>query len=97
MLNLNPFINLISSILSIYKFLLILYIIFYYLFMFKIVNPYNQFILQINRFLVKIIEPALNKIRNYIPSFSGIDISVIILFLAIHFIQDILYSYLYVY
>ena len=97
MLNLNPFINLIANILSIYKFLLILYIIFYYLFMFKIINPYNQFLLQINRFLVKIIEPALNKIRHYIPTFSGIDLSVLILFLAIHFTQDILYSYFYVY
>jgi YggT family protein len=96
MLNLNPFINLISSILSIYQFLLILYIVFYYLFMFKVVNPYNQFIIQINRFLIKIIEPVLNKIRHYIPSFSGIDLSILILFLAIHFTQDILYSYLYV-
>ena len=97
MININPFINLISAILSIYKFLLILYIILYYLLMFKVINPYNQFIIQVNRFLIRIIEPVLEKIRIYVPSIAGIDISVIILFLAIHFTNDLLYTYLYVY
>lgn len=95
MINLNPFINLISSILSIYNFCLILYVILHYLFLFKVINPYNQFVKQIHIFLNKILEPVLSRIRKFMPDINGIDFSVIILFLAIYFIKDVLYTYLY--
>ena len=65
--------------------------------MFKIINPYNRFIIQINQFLVNIIEPVLKRIRRYIPHIAGIDVSIIIVFLAIYFIRDVLYTYFYVY
>ena len=96
MINLNPFINLISSILSIYTFCLIVYVILFYLLMFKVVNPYNQFVQAVNRFLIKIIEPVLAKIRRFVPVIAGVDIAMIVLFLAIYFIQDILHTYFYV-
>lgn len=97
MINLNPFINLISSILSLYTICLIVYVVMHYLFLFKVINPYNQFVQQVNRFLVRILEPVLGKIRNYIPSINGIDLSVLVLFLGIYFVRDILYTYFYVY
>ncbi len=96
MINLNPFINLISAILSIYTFCLILYVILHYLFLFKIINPYNQFVQQFHIFLIKITEPILSKIRKYIPNINGIDISIIVLFLVIYFIKDVLYTYFYI-
>lgn len=65
--------------------------------MFKVINPYNRFIIQVNQFLIKIIEPLLKKIRDYIPPVAGIDLSMIIVFLAIHFTKDVLYTYLYTY
>ena len=97
MVNLNPFINLISSILSIYSFLLIVYIVMYYLMMFSVINQYNQFVVRVNRFLIGIIEPVLRKLRVYIPSMGGVDLSMIALFLLIHFTRDVLYTYFYVY
>jgi YggT family protein len=96
MININPFINLIASVLSIYSFLLLLYVIFHFLFLFKVVNPHNQFILLINRFLHRVIEPVLVKLRRYIPPISGFDVSVLILFLMIGFVKDMLYTYFYV-
>jgi YggT family protein len=96
MINLNPFINLIFSILSIYTFCLILYVIFFYLLMFKVINPHNQFVQAVNRFLIRIIEPVLAKIRKFVPIVAGVDISIIVLFLAIYLIRDILYTYVYV-
>jgi YggT family protein len=96
MINLNPFINLISSALSIYSFCLFIYVILYYLYLFKVINPYNQFVQQLHRFLGRIIEPVLAKIRKFIPNINGVDISVIILFLLIYFVKDVLYTYLYV-
>ena len=97
MINLNPFINLIGSILSIYAFLLFIYIIMYYLTIFNIINRYSKIVIKVNGFLYKIFEPVLAKIRRYIPNISGIDISVIVLFLLIHFSKDVLYTYFYVF
>jgi|TARA_Y100000389_G_scaffold32720_1_gene27844 YggT family protein len=86
----NAFINLANSALGIYQFFLICYIVMHYLFLFKIVNPHNQFVNQIYGFLIKIFEPVLKKIRNYIPNINGIDLSIIALFLLIAFTQQIL-------
>lgn len=97
MINLNPFINLIDSILGIYSLLLFCYVIIFYLLLFKIINPYSQFVIKLNRFLAKIFEPVLAKIRRYIPPLGNVDISIIVLFLAIQFFRDILYNYFYVY
>lgn len=97
MLNLNPFVNLLGSLLSIYSFLVFVYIILYYLLMFKVINPYNKFVIIINRSLIQLIEPVLEKIRKFIPNFGGIDISIIILFVLIQFARDVLYTYFYVY
>ena len=55
MININPFIDLIGGILSIYSFLLIIYIVLYYLLMFKIINPYSEIVIRVNRFLIQII------------------------------------------
>ncbi len=97
MINLNPFVNLLGSLLSFYSLLVFIYIIMYYLLLFKVINNYNQFVIRVNRFLVQIIEPVLEKIRKFIPNVAGIDISLIILFILIQFSKDVLYTYLYVY
>ncbi|MBT4878313.1 MAG: YggT family protein [Alphaproteobacteria bacterium] len=97
MINLNPFVNLLGSLLSFYSLLVFIYIIMYYLLLFKVINNYNQFVIRVNRFLVQIIEPVLEKIRKFIPNVAGIDISLIILFILIRFSKDVLYTYLYVY
>ncbi len=96
MVNLNPFINLITSLLSIYSFLLLAYVVLQFLLMFKIANSNSEFVQAINRFLIKITEPVLARIRKYIPPIGGVDIAVLILFLLISFFKDALYTYFYV-
>ena len=97
MININPFINLIGSVLSIYSFLLLVYVILHFLFMFKIINPYSEFVQMLNRFLIRIFEPVLSRMRKYIPVIAGVDLSVLVLFLLIRFAKDALYTYFYVY
>jgi YggT family protein len=97
MINLNPFINLIASGLSIYSFLLLVYVIMHFLFMFKIINQHSQFVQIIHRFLIRIFEPVLEKMRRYIPPIGSFDLAVLVLFLLINFTKDALYTYFYVY
>jgi YggT family protein len=96
-MNLNPFIDLIAAVLSLYNLALIIYIILYYLLMFNIVNRHSPVVTQISHFLNRLIEPVLQKIRNYIPVMGGVDLSVIALFLLVGFTKGALYTYFYAY
>jgi len=49
-------------------------------------DPYNPIV----RFLVQVTDPILLRIRRYIPAMGGIDLSPMILILAIDFLQSIL-------
>ena len=86
----NIIFGLANSLLSFYGFLLFVYVIMFYLIMFRVVDPYNQIVSKLNNFLIKIFEPILEQIRKIIPTYSGIDFSIIILFLMIYFLQNIL-------
>jgi YggT family protein len=49
-------------------------------------DPYNPIV----RFLVQVTDPILFRIRRYIPSMGGIDLSPMILIFAIVFLQSFL-------
>jgi len=49
-------------------------------------DPYNPIV----RFLVQVTDPILLRIRRYIPSMGGIDLSPMILIFAIVFLQSFL-------
>src|SRR5262245_59435704 len=74
--------------LDIYWWLIIASAIFSWLYAFNVVNPRNQFVMTIGNSLFRITEPALRPIRRYMPDLGGIDISPIILLLAIFFIRQ---------
>lgn len=94
-MNINPFIDLINSIITLYNYILIVWIILSWLISFNIVNPYQPLVQHLNYFLKKLTEPVLNLIRSIIPPLGGIDLSAIILFLLLGFIRNSLYTYFY--
>lgn len=95
-MNLNPFIILLVEIIGIYNFALIAFIVLQWLLHFKIINPYSPLVSRINITLYKLIEPALARIRKFMPELGGIDISPIALFLLLGFARNILLTYFYV-
>ncbi|CAN0654790.1 YggT family protein [Nitratireductor aquimarinus] len=74
--------------LDIYWWLIIASAIFSWLYAFNVVNPRNQFVGSIGNFLYRVTEPALRPIRKVLPDLGGIDISPIILLLALFFIRQ---------
>jgi YggT family protein len=74
--------------LDIYWWLIIASAIFSWLYAFNVVNPRNQFVMTIGNSLFRITDPALRPIRRFMPDLGGIDISPIILLLAIFFIRQ---------
>ena len=57
---------------------------------FQVVDTRNQFVQSIWRALDALTEPVLRPIRRFIPTLGGLDISPVILLLALSFIQDLI-------
>jgi YggT family protein len=91
----NSLFILVDTVLNIYMWCLIAYVILSWLIAFNVVNTYNKFVFAVNDFLFKITEPALRPIRRIVPNLGGVDISPVILILIIHFLRNLLREYFY--
>ncbi|MFZ0609684.1 MAG: YggT family protein [Xanthobacteraceae bacterium] len=80
----------ISYVLTLYLYVVIAMAILSWLIAFNVVNTRNHVVSMIAEFLYRVTEPALRPIRNMLPNLGGIDISPVILFLIIIFIQSVI-------
>jgi YggT family protein len=80
----------ISYVLTLYLYVVIAMAILSWLIAFNVVNTRNQVVHMIAELLYRLTEPALRPIRSFLPNFGGIDISPVILFLIIIFIQSVI-------
>lgn len=87
--------DVILLVLQLYVWVIIASAIFSWLFAFNVVNPRNQVVATIGNALYQLTEPVLRPIRRYVPIFGGLDISPIILILAIFLLQRIIVYYIY--
>jgi YggT family protein len=55
---------------------------------FGVINTYNRTVARILDVLYRLTEPALRPIRQFLPNFGGLDISPVILLLAIWLIEQ---------
>lgn len=96
---LNPFIDLISNVISLINLALMVWIVLGLLIHFDIVNRRNPLVSRIYAALTRLLEPMLGRIRRatgkFLPDLGGIDLSPIVLVLLLHFINNALYSWFY--
>ena len=85
-------INLIERIIDLYVFILIINAILSWLVAFNVLNTQNRFVFSILDATHKMTDPALNKIRSFIPTFGSIDISPVILILLLMFLRNIVFE-----
>ena len=95
LMNFNPFVNLLLMILTLYEWALIIYIVMGWLFYFDIINRGQPLVRKIYEVLNKVLEPILKHIRRIVPPVSGVDLSPIVMFLGIFFLQDLIVTYFY--
>jgi len=81
--------------LDLYVWVIIAAAIFSWLYVFNVVNPRNQVVATIGRMLHQLTEPVLRPIRRRLPSLGGLDLSPIVLILAIFLIQRVIAYYIY--
>ena len=89
----NSLLYLIIQIINLFQFVLIIYIILSWLVNFNIINTSNRFVYSILDALYRLCEPSLNFVRRYLPTFGAIDLSPIIVYLALWFAKSLLIEY----
>lgn len=80
---------------SVLLFLLFAYIVLSWLVALNVVNTQNRFVYTVGQGLHQFFEPMLQPIRRFLPAFSGLDLSPLVLLIAIYvlralILQDIL-------
>ena len=83
---------LLDSIITIYLWIIIINAVLSWLIAFNILNTQNRFVFAVLDVTYKMTEPALNKIRRFIPIFGSIDISPVILILLLMFLRNIIFE-----
>ena len=89
----NSLLGLIIQIINLYKLILLIYIIATLLINFNIINTSNRLVYSAMNALFKLCEPSLRLIRKFVPFFGNIDISPIIVYLLLWFLQSLLIEY----
>jgi YggT family protein len=85
----NPFIWLILTLLEIYSWIVLAAVIMSWLLAFNVVNYHNNIVRSISRFLDILTEPVFRFVRRFVPSIGGLDLSPIVVFLAIIFLEKL--------
>jgi len=83
---------LLDSVITIYLWIIIINAVLSWLVAFKVLNTQNRFVFSVLDVTYKITDPALNKLRRFIPNFGSIDISPIILILILMFLRNIIFE-----
>ena len=83
---------LLDSIITIYLWIIIINAILSWLVAFNILNTQNRFVFSVLDTTYKMTDPALNKIRRFIPTFGSIDVSPVVLILILMFLRNIIFE-----
>lgn len=78
----------IAMLLNLVWWVFLIMIIMSWLISFNVINTRNQFVASVWRILNQVTEPILRPIRRIIPPMGGLDLSPIIVFVIIFFLQS---------
>ena len=81
-----------DNIISLYIWILIINVIVSWLVAFNVLNTSNRFVYSLLDVSYKLTAPPLNYIRRFLPNLGSIDISPIILILALMFIRNLVFE-----
>lgn len=83
-----PLLKAIHIILGLYSWVILVAVFLNWLILFQIVNSNQPFVRLVSSICFQLTDPPLAMIRRYLPFVNGIDLSPIILFFTIYFLQD---------
>jgi YggT family protein len=84
---LNPIAALLIELLEFYKWVVVAAVIVSWLTAFNVINSHNNFVRTVLRILLAMTEPVFRPIRRVLPAVGGLDLSPIVVFVIIWFLQ----------
>jgi YggT family protein len=87
----NPFLWLVTTLITLYIWIIIASAVLSWLVAFNVVNSNNSVVRAIGETLYRLTEPALRPIRSILPNLGGLDISPVILIIILLFIERLLF------
>jgi len=86
----NPFIDLILYLIQLYQWVVIAAVIASWLVVFNVINARNEIVRAILRVLDALTEPVFRQVRRIVPSIGGLDLSPIIVLIALWFLERLI-------
>jgi YggT family protein len=86
----NPFIALALYLIDIYQWVIIAAVIASWLVVFNVINARNEIVRAILRALDALTEPVFRQVRRIVPPIGGLDLSPIIVLIALWFLQRLI-------
>ena len=83
---------LLDSVITIYIWIVIINAVLSWLVAFNILNTQNRFVFSVLDTTYKLTDPALNKIRRFLPIFGSVDLSPVVLILFLMFIRNLVFE-----
>ena len=83
---------LLDSVITIYIWIVIINAVLSWLVAFNILNTQNRFVFSVLDTTSKLTDPALNKIRRFLPTFGSVDLSPVVLILFLMFIRNLVFE-----
>ena len=81
-----------DNIINLYIWVLIINVIMSWLVAFNVLNTSNRFVYSVLDISQRMTDPPLNFIRRYLPNLGPVDISPVILILALMFIRNLVFE-----
>ena len=89
----NALLILIDTVIHLYTWVLVIWVVLSWLIAFNVVNTRNRFVYTLGDILNRVTEPVLRPLRRVLPSPGGIDLSPLVLILLLYFIRNLLFEY----
>ncbi len=80
--------QLLHAVIGLYLVVLVVHVVISWLYAFDVISRRNEFVSAVWRFTTALTEPVLRPLRRIIPPIAGVDLSVLILMLALILIRD---------
>ena len=86
--------NLINTVIWLYTLVLIVHVVLSWLTAFNVVNTRHPLVNGIGQIPYRLCEPALRRIRRFLPNLGGLDLSPIVLILVLQFARNLIMEYI---
>ena len=86
---LGPFLQVVLIAIELYMWVVIIGVVLSWLVVFKVINTSNRFVFMVGDFCYRATEPLLGRIRAVLPNLGGLDVSPLVLILALSFVKGV--------